>query len=96
MKFVKVNYHLNQTYKVEDSALIQMVKGAIKEIKGINLIESEIKIAKNNLGYKVKLVVEKDEKIGYEAACKSIQDSIESYSINLIEAKPENIQITFN
>ena len=29
MKFVTVNYHLNQTYSIEDKAILQMVSAAV-------------------------------------------------------------------
>lgn len=96
MKFVTVNYHLNQTYSVEDQAILQMVKEAIKEVQGIKLVSSEVHVTKDHLGFSVKMEVEKLESKLYEDACNEITKTIEEYSMNLVEAKPDNIQINFN
>lgn len=96
MKFVTVNYHLNQTYSVEDAAILQMIKSALKDVKGVKLLSSDVFVTSNHLGFSVKIEVEKLETKAYEEACMEITKSIEDYSMNLVESKPENIQITFN
>lgn len=96
MKFVTVNYHLNQTYSVEDAAILQMIKSAIKDVKGVKLISSKVQVTNDHLGFSIKMEVEKLETKLYEEACNEITKTIEDYSMNLVESKPENIQINFN
>lgn len=95
MKFITVNYHLNQTYSIEDQAILQMVTSAVKEVKGVKITHSEVSITKDNLGYEIKMEVEKLKTKTYEEACTEITKNIEDYSMNLMESKPDNIQINF-
>ena len=96
MKFVTVNYHLNQTYSIEDKAILQMVSAAVKDVKGIKIIKSEVLITKDHLSYEIKLEVEKSKTKSYEQASAEITKNIEESSMNLMEFIPENIQINFN
>lgn len=96
MKFVKVNYHLNQTYHVENVAFEELVKNAIKQVKGIKVLSSEVEVDEKNNDFLVKVTVEKSKSTTFAGAASKIQTAIEEYSVNLIQSKPRNIQIIFN
>lgn len=96
MKFVKVNYSLNQTYHVEDVAFEDLVKNAIKPLKGIKLTKSEVKVDDKNNDFLVKVAIEKSKDLSFATVASKIQNAIEEYSMNLIQSKPRNIQIEFN
>lgn len=95
MKFVKVNYSLNQTYHVENVAFEELVKAVLKPIKGIKLLHTEVSVDRKNNDFLVKVAVEKGAKTTFTAAATKIQTAIEEYSVNLIQTKPRNIQIIF-
>lgn len=95
MNFVTVNYHLNQTYKVEDKALEQIVKDSVKGVKSVKLQNVHISISKDNTGFKVKMLVEIKKSASIRKAALEIEEKIEYYSLNLTASKPENIQIIF-
>lgn len=96
MKFVKVNYHLNQTYHVENVAFEELVKNAVKQVKGIKILSSEVEVDEKNNDFLVKVTVEKSKSTTFAGAAEKIQNAIEEYSVNLIQSKPRNIQIVFN
>lgn len=96
MKFVKVNYHLNQTYHVENVAFEELVSGAIKSVKGVKLVSSEVIVDEKNNDFIVKVAIEKAKSSTFAGAALKIQNAIEEHSLNLIQSKPRNISIVFN
>ena len=95
MKIITVNFHLNQTYNVEDSAINDVVESAFKEIKSSKLINYKVSINKTNENFKLKLNVQKNKDATYKQATSEIKEIIEDYLVNLLDSKGENIQIIF-
>lgn len=95
MKLITVNFHLNQTYNVEDSAINDVVISAFKDIKSARLVGYKVKIDKNHENFKLTINVDKDKEVPFKKATSEIKSILEEYLVNLLDSKGENIQIIF-
>ena len=96
MRFVKVNYHLNKKFFVEDYAYQEMVLKTMKSIKeNIKVEELDILCDEKNNAFLISLTIKKDKNIEYALLVNKIQSELEEKSRLLINAKPGNIRIKF-
>ena len=95
MRYVNVNYNLNKTYKVEDKAIEQLIRGVVREMKSVKLIDVVIDVANTFNSYKISLTVSKQETVGFAPVAEALQNRINERTESLVSYKPDNIMIIF-
>ena len=93
MQFLSINYSLNKTYNVEKPVFEQATKNAIASCSSAKLKKIKVTITSDKKLYiKIEIIpARKDKlKILFTTIAKKVEENIE----NLIERKPENIQIS--
>ncbi|WKX02211.1 MMB_0454 family protein [Candidatus Mycoplasma mahonii] len=93
MEFISVDISLNDTYQVEKNVFINLIKKSITKVKNIEFTSLEVEILKNKNDIVIAIEVKKNEKITLKDAILNVNDAVESAVFNLIEAKPQNIEI---
>ncbi|RIV16357.1 MMB_0454 family protein [Mycoplasmopsis gallopavonis] len=96
MSWINVNYNSDQTYIVQENAIQDTINNVLKIIKKIKLINKpQIKINENHTNLEVCLDIKlpkKDQDNPFELL-KQLTNQLESAIKNLIDAKPNNIQL---
>ncbi|VEU76815.1 MMB_0454 family protein [Mycoplasmopsis columbina] len=96
MNSVTVNYSVNQSYSVTESAFIQMVEQCINDTNFIKLEhEPRIIFAKNqsNVSFIIDVRVKKNKSL-YEVI-NSFTEEFEKRFISLLDIKPESLKVCF-
>ena len=96
MRFVKVNYHLNKKFFVEDVAYKQMVTKALQNFKDdFRVLSLEIDGLEEHNSFNIVMHIKKKQTTPYAVIIDKIQKELEMKSQLLINAKPTNIEINF-
>jgi len=96
MELISVNHSLNETYFVEVKAIEQVVKKSVSILKGYKLNSVEIKLQNDNKEVKVRIDVTFPANTTFSEGTLKVKNSVEEYVSNLIDTKPNNIEIKVN
>lgn len=96
MTFYPVDYSLNSTYFVEDSAVMDIINAIGKATRDLKIVNSSVKFLPKSEGYTVQLTVDKKKNVPYREAILKLTENIETDLLLLLDSAPENINITVN